>query len=48
MSGLLQLLFVYSFQVIGAPFLKEVEDREEDMESPNSCTIVEIGLDEIP
>ncbi len=30
------------------PFLKEVENRKENMESPNSCTVVEVGLDEIP
>jgi hypothetical protein len=28
--------------------LAEAEDKEEDMESPNSCGIVEAGLDEIP
>jgi hypothetical protein len=30
------------------PFFKEVEDTEEDKESPNSCMVVEAGLDEIP
>jgi hypothetical protein len=34
-------------KIIGAPFLKEAEDRKEDMESPNSRAIVEVGLDEI-
>jgi hypothetical protein len=35
-------------KIIGAPFLKEAEDRKEDMELPNSRPIVEVGLDEIP
>ncbi len=29
------------FQIIDAPFPKEVEDKEENMELPNSHTIVE-------
>ncbi len=34
----------FVFQVIGAPFL----DEAEDVGLPNSCTIVVLGLDEIP
>ncbi len=29
------------------PFFEEVEDNDENMESPNSRAIVEFGLDEI-
>jgi hypothetical protein len=36
------------FQIIDVPFLKEAKDREENMELPNSHTIVEANLDEIP
>jgi len=36
------------FQIIDAPFFKEVEDREENMESPNSHMVVEVDSDEIP
>jgi len=36
------------FQIIDAPFLKEAEDREENMESPNSHMVVEVDSDEIP
>jgi hypothetical protein len=47
-SKLLQLLFVWISQIINAPFLEGAKDRDEDKESPNSCTVVESGLDEIP
>jgi len=43
-SGLSQILFAYFLKNIDASFLEEVEDRE----LPNSCTIVEAILDEIP
>jgi hypothetical protein len=36
------------FQIIDAPFLKEAEDMKENMESPNSHTVVVADLDEIP
>jgi hypothetical protein len=36
------------FQIIDAPFLKEAEDREENMESQNSHMVVEVNSDEIP
>jgi hypothetical protein len=48
MSGFLQLLFFYFFQIIKAPFPKEAKNKEENMESPNSHAVVEAGLDEIP
>jgi hypothetical protein len=47
MSRFLQLLFFYFFQIIEAPFPKEAKNKEENMESPNSHAIVEVGLDEI-
>ncbi len=47
-SSLSQLLFVLFFQIINAPFPKEVEDKEEDRELPNSRMVVEVSLDEIP
>jgi hypothetical protein len=36
------------FQIIDAPFPKEAEDREKNMELPNSRMVVEADLDEIP
>jgi len=36
------------FQIIDAACIKEAKDRKKDMESPNSCMFVELGLDEIP
>ncbi len=40
-------LFIF-FQIIGAPFLEEAKNKEEDKESPNPCMVVEASLDEIP
>ncbi len=43
-SRFLKLLFVCFFQIIRAPFFDKAENRE----LPNSCTVVEVGLNEIP
>jgi hypothetical protein len=39
-----RLFFVFLFYIVRVPFLEEVKD----VESPNSCALVEVGLDEIP
>jgi hypothetical protein len=36
------------FQIIDVACTEEAKDRKKNMESPNLCMFVEVGLDEIP